>query len=233
MGGYSILCRQPDPGCDSPYAKKPESYEGAMLRSGFHKFGLGLSTILKQHKDHKAVAGVIKQLATDLRGKFRIISDIMKNAADQAAWEEILYLVGEQFDTIGRKLGPNEINPKGLAEDFEIAGDLFAQFVDEHKVEFNYPNVQKNFQVWRADIAATFGSVSAVLTTVQPKLVNGNIGHLVATHDAMVKSMILTLSVPNSLLMNLNDVQVMNLDSIEREREHQRKLNTNSRPASL
>ena len=52
MGGFNVLCRQPDPGCDFPYAKRPESYEGAMLRSGFHKFGLGLQTILKQHKDH-------------------------------------------------------------------------------------------------------------------------------------------------------------------------------------
>ena len=142
MGGFSILCRQPDPGCDNPYADKPESYEAAMLRSGFHKFGLGLQTILKQHKDHKAVSSVIDQLAKDLRGKFRLISDIMKNAADQAAWEEMLYLVGEQFDSIGRKLGPKEINPVGLADDFEIAGDLFGQFVDKHKVEFNYPNVQ-------------------------------------------------------------------------------------------
>lgn len=186
MGGYNVLCRQPDPGCDFPYAKRPESYEGAMLRSGFHKFGLGLQTILKQHKDHQAIAGIIKQLATDLRGKFRIISDIMKNAADQAAWEEILYLVGEQFDTIGRKLGPNKINHEGLAYDFEVAGDLFAQFVDQHKVEFNYPHIQKSFNVWRADIAATFGSVSAVLNTVQPKLANANISHLTATFDALI-----------------------------------------------
>ena len=45
-----------------------------------------------------------------------------------AQWEEILYLVGEQFGSIGRKLGPNEINYVGLDKDFEIAGDLFAQF---------------------------------------------------------------------------------------------------------
>ena len=216
MGGFSILCRQPDPGCDNPYAKKPESYEAAMLRSGFHKFGLGLSTILKQHSDHKAVSGIISQLATDLRGKFRIIADIMKNAADQAQWEEILYLVGEQFGSIGRKLGPNEINYVGLDKDFEIAGDLFAQFVDEHKVEFHYPSVQEKFEVWRADIAATFGSVSAVLTTIQPKLANGNIGHLAATHDAMVRSMILALSVPPPKLMNLNNVQIMNLNSMNK-----------------
>ena len=65
----------------------------------------------------------------------------MKNAADQAAWEEILYLCGDQLDKVGRKLGPADINPDGIADDFEIAGDIFGQFIDEHKVEFHYPHV--------------------------------------------------------------------------------------------
>ena len=42
VGGFSVLCRQPDPGCDNPYANRPASYEAAMLRANFHKFGLGL-----------------------------------------------------------------------------------------------------------------------------------------------------------------------------------------------
>ena len=71
-----------------------------------------------------------------------MISDIMKNAADQAAWEEILYLCGDQLDKVGRKLGPGSMfNAEGIADEFEIAGDIFGQFIDEHKVEFHYPHV--------------------------------------------------------------------------------------------
>lgn len=72
----------------------------------------------------------------------------MKNAADQTAWNEILYLVGDQFDRIGRKLAQKDLssqNIKGLAEMFEVAGDLFGQFADQNKVEFNYPSVQQKF----------------------------------------------------------------------------------------
>tara|TARA_B110000305_G_C19161193_1_gene502663 strand:+ start:413 stop:631 length:219 start_codon:yes stop_codon:yes gene_type:complete len=72
----------------------------------------------------------------------------MKNAADQTAWNEILYLVGDQFDKIGRKLAQKDLssqNIKGLAEMFEVAGDLFGQFADQNKVEFNYPSVQQKF----------------------------------------------------------------------------------------
>lgn len=115
-----------------------------MLRSDFHKFGLGLETLIIQHADHPSVKTIINQLSRDLRGKYRLIADIMKNAADQVAWEEILYLVGDQFDHIGKKLGPDGLSAqkvKGLATDFEIAGDLFGQFVDQNKVEFNYPHV--------------------------------------------------------------------------------------------
>jgi hypothetical protein len=54
------------------------------------------------------------------------------------------------------------------------------------------------------------------LTTIQPKLANGNIGHLAATHDAMVRSMILALSVPPPKLMNLNNIQTMNLNSMNK-----------------
>ena len=77
----------------------------------------------------------------DLKGKFRLIEDIMKNAADQTNWQEILYIVGDQFGAVGRKLQPNNFNPNGIAHDFEVAGDLFGQFIDQHKVEFNYPHV--------------------------------------------------------------------------------------------
>ena len=126
-----------------------------MLRSDFHKFGLGLETLISQHADHKSVEAIISQLSKDLRGKYRIIADIMKNAADQVAWEEILYLVGDQFDKIGRKLGQKNLSStkiKGIADDFELAGDLFGQFADQNKVEFNYPSVQQKFVDWRADI---------------------------------------------------------------------------------
>ena len=214
VGGFSVLCRNGDPGCDSPYASGTASYEAVMLRADFSKFGAGLETLLKQHIKHKSIADIIKQLAADLKGKFRLIEDIMKNSADQVAWEEPLYLLGEQFGKIGDKLGPKKINPKGLADDFEIAGDIFGQFVDMHKVEFNYPNVQLLFQVWRADIVATFGSVSAVLTAAQPKLVNQNLGHLVALNDALIRSMSMALSVPPPVLMNLENVKTINLNTI-------------------
>lgn len=72
----------------------------------------------------------------------------MKNAADQTAWTEILYLVGDQFDKIGRKLAQKDLssqNIKGLADMFEVAGDLFGQFADQNKIEFNYPSVQYKF----------------------------------------------------------------------------------------
>ena len=224
VGGYSVLCRQGQKGCDSPYAPQEASYEAVMLRADFHKFGLGLETLIKQHNKHKSVDSVLSQLSVDLKGKFRLIEDIMKNAADQANWEEILYLVGDQLGKIGSKLGPNKLNPEGLAEDFEIAGDLFGQFVDKHKVEFNYPIVQTAFQVWRADIAATFGSVSAVLSTVQPKLANINILHLVALNDSLGRSMALALSVPPPILMNLENVQTLNLKAIKpKNKKHSKK----------
>ena len=60
-------------------------------------------------------------------------------------------------------------------------------------------------------MAATFGSVSAVLMTNQPKLVNQNIGHLVALNDSLVRSMAMALSVPKPILMNLENVESMNL----------------------
>ena len=94
-----------------------------MMRADFYKFGLGLETLLKQHYKHASISNVIGDLAADLRGKYRFIPDILKNAADQIAWEEILYLTAEQFEKIGRKLGPKKIRPEGLAKDFEIAGD--------------------------------------------------------------------------------------------------------------
>ena len=83
----------------------------------------------------------MKNLAADLRGKYRMISVSFKNLSDQIAWSEILYAIAEQFEKIGRKLGPKTIRPEGLAKDFEIAGDLFGQFIDEDRVEFNYPSV--------------------------------------------------------------------------------------------
>ena len=214
VGGFSVLCRQGDPGCDSPYATEPASYEAVMLRADFHKFGLGIQTLLRQHNQHASITEIMGQLAADMKGKFRLIEDIMKNAADQAAWEECLYLIGDQFGKIGGKLGPKESNIEGLADDFEIVGDLFGQFIDKHKVEFNYPNVQVSFQVWRADIAATFGSISAVLTAAQPNLANQNLGHLVALNDALISSMAMALSVPPPILMNLENIQTINLNAI-------------------
>ena len=79
---------------------------------------------------------------------------------DQFGWESILYLVGDQFAKIGRKLGPANLKPQGLEKDFELAGDLFGQFIDQHKVEFEYPHNQIKFEVARADITAKFGAIS-------------------------------------------------------------------------
>ena len=53
-----------------------------MLRSDFARFGLGLETLLKTHIYHKAVKGPVGNLALDLRGKYRVIEAIMKNAGD-------------------------------------------------------------------------------------------------------------------------------------------------------
>ena len=136
---FNTLCRKPEKGCSNPYTSEAMSYQAGILRADFFKFGLGLETLLKQHYKHASISNVISNLAADLRGKYRLIASIMKNASDQIAWEEILYLLAEQFEKIGRKLGPKKIRPEGLAKDFEIAGDLFGQFIDEHRVEFNYP----------------------------------------------------------------------------------------------
>ena len=53
----------------------------------------------------------MKNLAADLRGKYRMISVSFKNLSDQIAWSEILYAIAEQFEKIGRKLGPKTIRP--------------------------------------------------------------------------------------------------------------------------
>ena len=175
---FDTLCRKGDKNCKMPYTSEKLSYQAGMMRADFFKFGLGLETLLKQHYKHASIDNVIANLAADLRGKYRLISDIMKNASDQTAWEEILYLVAEQFEKIGRKLGPKKIRPEGLAKDFEIAGDLFGQFIDEHRVEFNYPQNQVKFTTWRLDITSTFGAVDRVLTLTQPHLNNVNFGSL-------------------------------------------------------
>ena len=71
-----------------------------------------------------------------------------------------------------------------------------------------------SFNVWRADIASTFGSVGAVLADAQAKLNNVNIAHLVALNNSLIKSMTMALSVPAPMLMNLNNVQTINLNAI-------------------
>ena len=205
---FDVLCRKVDKNCKNPYTSENLSYQAGMMRADFFKFGLGLETLLKQHYKHASINNVIANMAADLRGKYRLISDIMKNAADQTAWEEILYLVAEQFEKIGRKLGPKKIRPEGLAKDFEIAGDLFGQFIDEHRVEFNYPQNQVAFTTWRLDITSTFGAVDRVLTMSQPHLNNVNFGHLVGVHFALTGSLKLALASPTvPVLMNLEDIE--------------------------
>ena len=155
VGGFDVFCRQPTPGCKA-YTDKPMSYQGSMLRSDFARFGLGLETLLKSHLDQVAIDGIMQTLATDLRGKYRLMEVIMRNAGDQNKWTVLLNIIGDQIATIGNKLGPEEIKPDGLALDYEILGDLFAQFIDHHKKEFAYGAVQTKFKVFRADIGATF-----------------------------------------------------------------------------
>ena len=203
---FDTLCRKTDKDCDKPYTSEPLSYQAGMLRADFFKFGLGLETLLKQHYKHASIDNVIADLAADLRGKYRLISDIMKNASDQIAWEEILYLIAEQFEKIGRKLGPKKLRPAGLAKDFEIAGDLIGQFIDEHRVEFNYPQNQVKFTTWRLDITSTFGAIDRVLTLTQPHLNNVNFGHIVGVHFALTNSIKLALASPTvPVLMNLDE----------------------------
>ena len=218
---FNTLCRKPEKGCTNPYTSEKLSYQAGILRADFFKFGLGLETLLKQHYKHKSIDNVIANLAADLRGKYRLISSIMKNASDQTAWEEILYLVAEQFEKIGRKLGPKKIRPDGLAKDFEIAGDLFGQFIDEHRVEFNYPQNQVKFTTWRLDITSTFGAVSRVLTQTQPHVNNPNFGHLVGVHLQLYTGMKLALASPTPpVLMNLDsdlEIEVPSDDEDERE----------------
>ena len=48
-GGFSVLCRDGEPGCENPYTKNPISYESVMLRADFAKLGQALETILRQH----------------------------------------------------------------------------------------------------------------------------------------------------------------------------------------
>ena len=109
IGGYDVLCRKDDGNCDNAYAKKPMSYEVTMLTSDFKRFGLALETLIKQHNDQASIKGIMEKLANTLRGKYRLISTAFKNMGDQFGWEEILYLVSDQFAVIGRKLGPREI----------------------------------------------------------------------------------------------------------------------------
>ena len=47
-------------------------------------------------------------------------------------------VIADQVQTIGTKLGPDGIHPDGLALNYEILGDLWGQFIDEHYKEFAY-----------------------------------------------------------------------------------------------
>ena len=87
----------------------------------------------------------------------------MRNAGDQNGWTTLLNIIADQIATIGSKLGPNEIHPDGLALDYEVLGDLFAQFIDHHKKEFAYGVVQTKFEVFKADIEATFSTLDDLL----------------------------------------------------------------------
>ena len=80
--------------------------------------------------NHTALDGIMNNFATDLRGKYRLMEVTMRNAGDQNSWSNILGVIADQIATIGNKLGPNKVKPDGLGLDYEILGDLFAQFID-------------------------------------------------------------------------------------------------------
>ena len=203
VGGYDVFCRKPTPGCDS-YTNKPMSYQGTMLRSDFARFGLGLETILKSHMDHTAIDSVMGALSTDLRGKYRLMEVIMRNAGDQNNWQTLLNIIADQIATIGTKLGPDGIKPDGLALDYDILGDLFAQFIDQHKVQFAYGTVQTKFKVWKADISSTFQTVDDVLSAHEKLLADPNFKHLSGLHKELTGSIKKALASP-ILMMNLED----------------------------
>ena len=180
------------------------SYQAAMLRSDFSRFGLGLETILRSHMDHTAIDREMGDLSTDLRGKYRLMEVIFRNAGDQNKWQKILSVVADQIAIIGTKLGPEGIKPDGLAMDYEILGDLFAQFIDEHKSEFAYDPVQKKFKVFKADIDATFATVDELLKSQKKLLADPNFEHLSKTHADLTSSIKKALASP-VLLMNLDE----------------------------
>ena len=53
-----------------------------MIRSDFARFGLGLETLLKSHLDQSAIDGEMASLSTEMRGKYRFMEVIMRNAGD-------------------------------------------------------------------------------------------------------------------------------------------------------
>jgi hypothetical protein len=204
VGAYDVFCRMPTPGC-KPYTNKPMSYQASMLVSEWSRFGHGLEALIKSHEMHSSIDSDLGQLATDLSGKYRVISAIMRNAGDQIRWAPILGHVADQFDIIGRQLGPERIHADGLGIQFEKLGDLFAQFVDQHKVEFAYASVQTKFKVWKADIDATFKAINDTLAALKKPLADPNFDHLAGVlHEDLVTHMKQALASP-VLLMNLDN----------------------------
>ena len=141
-------------------------------------------------------------LSVSLRGKLRLMEVIMRNAADQLRWAPILDQVARQLQVIGDKLGPEGIKPDGLAFEYEKLGDLFGQFIDQHRVEFAYEKVQKKFEVWKGDIDATFEAFSKDLEEQQKAFTDPNFEDLSKVHERLVDSMKKALASPVKL-MNL------------------------------
>lgn len=106
------------------------SYEAAILKSDFARFGLGLEVLLKSHGEHSPIAGEMATLSVNLRGKYRLMDVIMRNSGDQNKWAPILYLIADQFAKIGDMLGPEKIRTEGLGFEYEKLGDLLGQFID-------------------------------------------------------------------------------------------------------
>mgnify|MGYP006109383647 CR=1 FL=1 len=58
------------------------SYEAAMLKSDFARFGLGLEVLLRTHGLHSPIANEMATLSVNLRGKYRLMDVIMRNSGD-------------------------------------------------------------------------------------------------------------------------------------------------------